>query len=60
MGGLDVIDALFVTDWYSETGDLLEREAAPAIKTGDGALDSVAADAKQRLTAALAALAQED
>jgi cardiolipin synthase len=33
------IDALFVTDWYSETGDLLEREAAPAIKTGDGALD---------------------
>jgi len=24
------IDALFVTDWYSETGELLEREAAPA------------------------------
>jgi Phosphatidylserine/phosphatidylglycerophosphate/cardiolipin synthases and related enzymes len=24
------IDALFVTDWYSETGELLEREAAQA------------------------------
>lgn len=33
------IDALFVTDWYSETGDLLEREAAPARKSGDGDLD---------------------
>ncbi|MEO8093857.1 MAG: cardiolipin synthase [Pseudolysinimonas sp.] len=33
------LDALFLTDWYSETGDLLEREAAPARKTGDGTLD---------------------
>ena len=33
------IDALFVTDWYSETGDLLEREAAPARKSGDGDID---------------------
>jgi cardiolipin synthase len=33
------IDALFVTDWYSETNDLLEREAAPARKTGDGDFD---------------------
>ena len=33
------IDALFVTDWYSETGELLEREAAPARTTGDGELD---------------------
>lgn len=33
------IDALFVTDWYSETGELLEREAAPARTTGDGDLD---------------------
>ena len=33
------IDALFVTDWYSETGELLEREAAPARATGDGDYD---------------------
>lgn len=33
------IDALFVTDWYSETGELLEREAAPARMTGEGDLD---------------------
>lgn len=33
------IDALFVTDWYSETGELLEREAAPARPEGDGAYD---------------------
>jgi cardiolipin synthase len=33
------IDALFVTDWYSETGELLEREAAPARATGAGDLD---------------------
>jgi cardiolipin synthase len=33
------LDALFLTDWYSETGDLLEREAAPARKSGDGDLD---------------------
>lgn len=33
------IDALFVTDWYSETGDLLEREAAPARNSGDGDID---------------------
>jgi cardiolipin synthase len=33
------IDALFVTDWYSETGELLTREAAPARKSGEGDLD---------------------
>jgi cardiolipin synthase len=33
------IDALFVTDWYSETDELLEREAAPARSTGDGDID---------------------
>ncbi|MBX3196162.1 MAG: cardiolipin synthase [Microbacteriaceae bacterium] len=33
------IDALFVTDWYSETGELLTREAAPARRHGDGDLD---------------------
>lgn len=33
------IDALFVTDWYSETDELLEREAAPVRSTGDGSLD---------------------
>lgn len=33
------LDALFLTDWYSETGDLLEREAAPARKSGDGDID---------------------
>jgi len=33
------IDALFVTDWYSETDELLEREAAPARETGNGRLD---------------------
>jgi cardiolipin synthase A/B len=33
------IDALFVTDWYSETDELLEREAAPARPTGHGELD---------------------
>jgi cardiolipin synthase len=33
------IDALFVTDWYSETGELLTREAAPARKSGEGKLD---------------------
>jgi len=33
------IDALFVTDWYSETDELLEREAAPVRETGNGRLD---------------------
>jgi cardiolipin synthase len=33
------IDALFVTDWYSETGEVLLREAAPARRSGDGELD---------------------
>ncbi len=33
------IDALFVTDWYSETGELLTREAARARRAGDGDLD---------------------
>ncbi|HWH25682.1 MAG TPA: cardiolipin synthase, partial [Pseudolysinimonas sp.] len=33
------IDALFVTDWYSETGELLTREAAPVRRMGDGHLD---------------------
>ena len=33
------IDALFVTDWYAETNELLTREAAPARRTGRGALD---------------------
>ncbi|HWH25635.1 MAG TPA: phospholipase D-like domain-containing protein, partial [Pseudolysinimonas sp.] len=33
------IDALFVTDWYSETGQLLTREAAPARRMGEGHLD---------------------
>lgn len=33
------IDALFVTDWYSETNELLEREAAPARATGSGDID---------------------
>jgi cardiolipin synthase len=33
------IDALFVTDWYSETGELLEREAAPPRIHGDGDFD---------------------
>ncbi|MBN9605380.1 MAG: cardiolipin synthase [Actinomycetales bacterium] len=33
------IDAVFVTDWYSETDELLAREAAPARATGTGALD---------------------
>ena len=33
------IDALFVTDWYSETDELLEREAAPVRETGSGMLD---------------------
>jgi len=33
------IDAIFVTDWYSETNELLEREAAPVRRTGDGELD---------------------
>ncbi|HEX7834337.1 MAG TPA: cardiolipin synthase [Pseudolysinimonas sp.] len=33
------IDALFVTDWYSETGELLTREAAPPRKSGEGDLD---------------------
>jgi cardiolipin synthase len=33
------IDAIFVTDWYSETGVLLEREAAPARASGTGDLD---------------------
>ncbi|QEO10723.1 cardiolipin synthase [Protaetiibacter larvae] len=32
------IDAIFVTDWYSETDELLMREAAP-IRVGDGHLD---------------------
>lgn len=33
------IDALFVTDWYCETGELLAREAAPARAHGDGPYD---------------------
>jgi cardiolipin synthase len=33
------IDALFVTDWYSETGELLTREAAPARSSGTGDID---------------------
>lgn len=33
------IDALFVTDWYSETDELLRREAAPARESGTGDLD---------------------
>jgi cardiolipin synthase len=33
------IDALFVTDWYSETDQLLTREAAPVRTVGDGDLD---------------------
>lgn len=33
------IDALFVTDWYAETDELLEREAAPARESGKGDLD---------------------
>ena len=33
------IDALFVTDWYSETNQLLTREAAPVRSVGDGDLD---------------------
>jgi cardiolipin synthase len=33
------LDALFLTDWYSETGDLLQREAAPARRSGDGDID---------------------
>lgn len=33
------IDAIFVTDWYCETNQLLDREAAPARSRGDGVLD---------------------
>ncbi|MDI1335953.1 MAG: phospholipase D-like domain-containing protein, partial [Lacunisphaera sp.] len=33
------IDALFVTDWYSETDELLQREAAPVRESGKGNLD---------------------
>jgi cardiolipin synthase len=33
------IDALFVTDWYAETNELLAREAAPARRTGPGPMD---------------------
>ncbi|CAN5518584.1 cardiolipin synthase [soil metagenome] len=33
------IDALFVTDWYSETGELLAREGAHARTSGEGDLD---------------------
>lgn len=33
------IDALFVTDWYAETSELLSREAAPARRTGPGPMD---------------------
>lgn len=33
------IDALFVTDWYAETDELLTREAAPARRTGPGPMD---------------------
>ncbi len=33
------IDALFVTDWYAETDELLSREAAPARRTGPGPMD---------------------
>lgn len=32
------IDAIFATDWYSETDELLVREVAP-VRPGDGALD---------------------
>jgi cardiolipin synthase len=33
------IDALFVTDWYAETDELLAREAAPVRRTGPGPMD---------------------
>jgi cardiolipin synthase A/B len=33
------IDALFITDWYSETNELLVREAPPIRMIGDGDLD---------------------
>ncbi len=33
------IDAIFVTDWYSETDELLSRDVDPARLTGDGDLD---------------------
>lgn len=33
------IDALFVTDWYAETDELLIRDAAPARRAGAGPLD---------------------
>ncbi len=33
------IDALFLTDWYSETDQLLTREAPPLRSVGDGDLD---------------------
>ncbi len=33
------IDALFVTDWYAETNELLAREAAPVRRTGPGPMD---------------------
>lgn len=33
------IDALFVTDWYAETDELLAREAAPARRSGPGPMD---------------------
>ena len=33
------IDALFVTDWYAETDELLRREAAPVRPHGPGPLD---------------------
>ncbi|WP_255513332.1 cardiolipin synthase [Homoserinibacter sp. GY 40078] len=33
------IDAVFVTDWYSETDELLVRESAPVRTMGDGDID---------------------
>jgi cardiolipin synthase A/B len=33
------IDALFITDWYSETNELLVREVPPLRTIGDGDLD---------------------
>ena len=33
------IDAIFVTDWYSETDELLTREVASGRATGEGELD---------------------
>jgi cardiolipin synthase len=33
------IDGLFITDWYSETDELLARESAPTRRSGSGQLD---------------------